>query len=242
VHEVNVSIEDKHVVITGAAGDLGGVVARQFAQAGAKLALIDNRPDRLGNLFRDLQEEQGALLIGNTDITIPASVGKMVDLIMKEWDQIDILLNIAGGYRAGNPLHETTPETWDFMMNLNAKSVFLVAGAVVPHMIERGAGKIVNVAAHPGLKGSKGNSAYSASKSAVIRLTETLSAELKAHNINVNCIIPRSIDTPSNREAMPNADFSKWVAPEQIADVMQFLCSEAASAITGAAIPVYGLG
>jgi NAD(P)-dependent dehydrogenase (short-subunit alcohol dehydrogenase family) len=133
-----VSVEDKNVVITGAAGNLGGAAARAFAGAGANLALIDNRPDRLAGLFPDLKEKGGTLLIGNTDVTHPASVGKMVDLIMGQWERIDVLLNIAGGYRGGAPVHETSPEDWDFIMNLNAKSVFLVAGAVVPHMIEQG--------------------------------------------------------------------------------------------------------
>jgi NAD(P)-dependent dehydrogenase (short-subunit alcohol dehydrogenase family) len=237
-----VNVEDKHVMITGAAGALGQVVTRKFAGAGAKLALIDRHPDRLAHLFRELKEQHGTLLIGNTDVTHPPSVGKMVDMVVGEWERIDVLLNIAGGYRGGQPLHETTPETWDFIMNLNAKSVFLVAGAVVPHMIERGYGKIVSVAARRGLKGAKNAAADSASKSAVIRLTESLSAELKDHNINVNCIIPASIDTPANRESMPDADFSKWVTPEQVADVLLFLSSDAASAITGAAIPVYGRG
>lgn len=234
------SVEDKNVVITGAAGNLGGAAARAFAGAGANLALIDNRPDRLAELFPDLKEKGGTLLIGNTDVTHPASVGKMVDLIMGQWERIDVLLNIAGGYRGGAPVHETSPEDWDFIMNLNAKSVFLVAGAVVPHMIEQGYGKVVNVAASRGLQGTKNNGADSAAKSAVIRLTESLAAELKDHNINVNCIIPRTLDTPANRKAMPNADFSKWASPAQVAEVMLFLASDASSVIQGAAIPVYG--
>lgn len=236
------SVEDKNVVITGAAGNLGGAAAHLFAEAGANLALIDNRPDRLARIFPEFVERDGTLLIGNTDVTHPPSVGKMVDLIMGQWERIDVLLNIAGGYRGGAPVHETPPEAWDFTMNLNAKSVFLVAGAVVPHMIEGGYGKIVNVAASRGLKGTKNNGADSAAKSAVIRLTESLAAELKDDNINVNCIIPKMIDTPANREAMPKADFSKWVAPEKIAEVLLFLSSDASSAIQGAAIPVYGRG
>jgi len=111
-----------------------------------------------------------------------------------------------------------------------------------PQMLRQGHGRIVNVASRDGLHGSAGYSAYSASKSAVLRLTESMAAELKSSNINVNCIMPATIDTPQNRKAIPNADFSKWVAPEAIADVILFLISDAARAINGAALPIYGAG
>jgi NAD(P)-dependent dehydrogenase (short-subunit alcohol dehydrogenase family) len=125
-------------------------------------------------------------------------------------------------------------------MNLNAKSVFLVCRAVIPHMITQGSGKIVSVAAKSGLQGAAGTSIYNASKSVIIRLTESMSAELKDKGINVNCVLPTIIDNPANREQMPKADFAKWVSPEQMADVLIYLASEAASALHGAAVPVYG--
>ncbi|MCA9923248.1 MAG: SDR family NAD(P)-dependent oxidoreductase, partial [Anaerolineales bacterium] len=139
------------------------------------------------------------------------------------------------------PLHETPPETFDFMMKLNAATVFNTNQAVIPHMIRQGSGKIVNVAAGAGLAGRPKMAAYSASKAAVIRLTESASAEVKAHGINVNCILPGTIDTPQNRAAMPNANFDKWVQPESLADVIAFLASEAARDVHGTAVPVYGL-
>lgn len=233
-------LKDKVVLITGAAGELGHATAQRFAQEGAKLVLVDNRPDRLAEVGEGLRKEHGALLIGNVDVTNPRSVGKLIEMVIGELGQIDALLNIVGGYRAPGPVWETSPETFDFLMNLNAKSVFLMAGAVAPHMIEQGAGKIVNIAASTGLKAKAGNGAYAASKAAVIRLTESLSAELKDRGVNVNCVLPSVIDTPANREMMPNADHEKWVKPEEMAEVLLFLVSDASRAIHGAAIPVYG--
>ena len=147
-----------------------------------------------------------------------------------------MLVNTVGGYRAGAPLHETDIETWDFMLKLNARSIFIASKKVIPHMLDQGSGKIVNLAARPGLAGQAGMAAYSASKAAVVRLTESMAAELKAQGINVNCIIPGTIDTLPNREAMPDADFSAWVTPESLANVILFLCSHAARDIHGAAV------
>jgi NAD(P)-dependent dehydrogenase (short-subunit alcohol dehydrogenase family) len=133
-----------------------------------------------------------------------------------------------------------TISTWNFMMDLNARTVFIITQAVVPHMIRQGSGKIVHLAARPGLQGRANMSAYSASKAAVIRLIESASAEVKDQGINVNCILPGTLDTPQNRKATPDADFSRWVTTESLAQVILFLCSDASIDIHGAAIPVYG--
>ncbi|MBN1122771.1 MAG: SDR family NAD(P)-dependent oxidoreductase [Anaerolineae bacterium] len=234
------SLKDKVVVITGAAGGLGSVVARKFGTEGAKLVLVDNSPTRLADNCEILREQYDATLIGNVDVTLKKSVDKLVEMVVKEHGRIDVLVNIVGTWRGGTPVHETEVETWDMLMNVNAKSVFLMSGAVAPQMIEQGSGKIVSIAASAGLKARSGNGAYAASKSAVIRLTEAFSEELKNKGINVNCVMPSTIDTELNREAMPDADFDKWVTPEQIADVLVFLASEQSAAIHGAAIPVYG--
>lgn len=233
-------VQDKVAIITGAAGALGSVVARRFAKQGAKLALVDYDSDRLLETCGPLRDEYGAVLFGNTDLTRPDSIQKLIGLVLEQFERVDVLVNIAGGWRGGTPVHETKPETFDFLMNLNAKSVFLMAGAVAPQMIEQGSGKIVSIAASAGLKARSGNGAYAASKAAVIRITEALSAELKNDGINVNCVLPSTIDTEANREMMPNADFEKWVTPEALADVLLFLSSDASRAIHGAAIPVYG--
>ena len=142
----------------------------------------------------------------------------------------------------GCPLHATPNETWDLMMNLNARTVFLMSRAVVPHMIAAGRGKIVNVAARAALQGTAEAGPYVASKMAVIRLTEALAAEVADNGINVNCILPGKMDTPANRAAQPAADFSRWVSPESMANVILFLASDLARDINGAAVPIYGRG
>jgi len=244
------------VVVTGAAGNLGAAVARAFRNAGASLALVDRSSDRLPNLFPDLANSPDCFFTPPTDVTDPGSVALAVEEIKRRFGHIDTLVNTAGGYRAGSPLHETPLSDWEFMLGLNARSVFVMCQAVIPQMLGQNHGQsqgqsqgqsrgqsrgwIVNVASRAALSGDAGHAAYSASKTAVVRLTESMDAELKERDINVNCVMPGIIDTPQNRAAMPGADFSKWVAPEALADVILFLASEGARAIHGAAIPVYG--
>jgi NAD(P)-dependent dehydrogenase (short-subunit alcohol dehydrogenase family) len=142
----------------------------------------------------------------------------------------------------GEAVHETSDETWRFLFDVNTRTVLNAVRAVVPHMLERGRGKIVNVGAFSAQRGVGEMGAYTASKSAVIRLTEAMSAELREKNVNVNCVLPTTLDTPVNRAAMPDADPSRWVAAEDLANVILFLASAAAKAVHGAAIPVVGLG
>ncbi len=230
------------VVITGAAGNLGAALATAFQSAGAKLVLVDRAPDRLPVLFPDLAGSPNHLLATSVDVTDVAAVGAMVEKALARFDRIDVLVNAAGGYRGGTPLHDTSPELWDSLFNMNARSIFLVSRAVIPVMLKQNYGKIVNVAARAALSGAANSSLYSASKSAVVRLTESMAAELKSHGINVNCVLPGTIDTPQNRESMPKADTSRWVKPEAMAEAILFLASEAARAVQGAALPVYGTG
>ncbi len=177
----------------------------------------------------------------DTDLTQEEAVAEMVAHVLQRYGRIDGLVNIAGGFHSGEPVHETPLEIWDRMLGINALTTFLTSRAVLPHMIAQGYGKVVNIGGRVALEGKKNMAAYSVSKTAVLRLTESMSAEVKGHGINVNCVLPGTIDTPANRQAMPNADFSRWVQPEALADVILFLLSDAARAIHGAAIPVYGL-
>lgn len=231
---------NKTVMVTGAIGNLGVVLARAFQNSNAKLALVDRGEDRLQEAFPELVGSPDYLLVDCADLMDEAAVEEAVSKTMRHFGRVDGLVNTVGGFRAGKMLHETPIDTWDFMLNLNARSVFIACKKVIPYMIRQGSGKIVNVAARPGLEGQAGMAAYSASKSAVIRLTESMSAELKDQGINVNCIIPGTIDTPQNREAIPEADYSKWVTPESLAEVILFLSSNAARDVHGAALPVYG--
>src|SRR5581483_216805 len=155
--------------------------------------------------------------------------------------RIDILCNIAGGFRMGPAVHETPADLWKSMLDINAGTMLNTVQAVVPKMLANGGGKIVNVGAMGGTTGRPNMGAYSAAKSAVIRLTESMAAELREKNINVNCVLPSIIDTPANRADMPQADPKKWVAPADLANVIVFLSSDAARAIHGAAVPVVGL-
>jgi NAD(P)-dependent dehydrogenase (short-subunit alcohol dehydrogenase family) len=227
-------------VVTGAAGNLGQAVARGFQIAGANLVLVDRAPDRLERLYPELAGVPAHYLATSVDLGDAKAVEGMVHETIRRLGRIDVLANPLGGYRAGAPVHETSLEDWDYMLTLNARTAFLVSRAVVPTMLEQGRGKIIHVASRAALKGSARSAAYSVSKSAVIRLTESLSAELRRKNINVNCVLPGTIDTPQNRRDMPEANHSRWVTPEAIADVILFLASDAARAVHGASIPVYG--
>mgnify|MGYP001817929007 CR=1 FL=1 len=231
---------DRVVMVSGASGNLGQAVARAFSSAGASLALLDRVPARLQVLFPELTGSSDHMLLGSVDATDPDSVDSAVQAAVAHFGRLDVLANTVGGYRAGTPVHQTSLETWDFMLNLNARSAFILSQAVIPHMLERGSGKIIHTAAKSGLKGTAGTSAYGASKSAVVRLVESLAAELKFEGINVNCVLPGTIDTPQNRKSMPKANHSRWVPPEAIADVILFLASDLSGPVSGAAIPVYG--
>jgi NAD(P)-dependent dehydrogenase (short-subunit alcohol dehydrogenase family) len=234
------TFDNQVVMITGAIGNLGSVLARAFQASGAKLALVDRGKDRLLETFPDLASSADYLLVNCADLMDEGTVEASVAEINQHFGRIDVLVNTVGGFSAGEPLHETPVETLDFMFSLNARAIFIACQKVIPHMLEQGSGKIVNIAARPGLRGRSGMSAYSASKSAVLRLTESMSVELKDQCINVNCVIPGTIDTNRNRQDMPDADFTRWVKPESLAEVIQFLCSNAARDIHGAAVPVYG--
>ncbi|MGQ9599069.1 MAG: SDR family NAD(P)-dependent oxidoreductase [Anaerolineae bacterium] len=230
------------VIVTGAAGNLGGAVARAFASAGARLVLVDRAADRLLHLFPEWVDSPDHYLATSVDLTQEEAVRTMVEEVLTRFGRIDVLVNVAGGYQGGTPFHETPWEVWNRMFNLNVRTMYEVSRAVVPTMLKQGSGKIVNVASRSALQGSARQGPYSAAKSAVVRLTETMAAELKNHGINVNCVLPSTIDTPQNREAMPKADPSRWVKPEAIAEVILFLASDAAQAVHGAAVPVYGTG
>lgn len=238
---VSFDFTGKIVLVTGATGALGRVVARQFHQAGAALALCARDETLLTQLFADLALSPEHLLVGGVDLRSPDDCQRLAEVVANRFGKVDALVNTVGGFTAGPPVHETPVEAWEQMLAMNLRTAFLVSRAIVPLLLQAGGGAIVHVSGRAGLAGFAGGAGYSAAKAGVIRLTEALSAELKEHGINVNCVLPGTIDTPSNRAARPDADFSRWVAPEAVGEVIMFLCSPAARAIHGAAIPVYGL-
>jgi len=233
--------DNQVVAIAGASGNLGMSVARAFESAGAGLALIDRSMDNLARYYPDYLEASGKhLLINCADMSDPETVGRAMGRIHDSLGRIDVFVSVVGGFRSGTPLHETSLETFDFLMTVNARTFFNASKAVVPYMLAQKSGRIIGVGGRPGLKGVGNMAAYSAAKSALLRLVESMAAELVDEGITVNCVMPGTIDTPQNREALPRADYSRWVQPESLADVIVFLASRAARDISGAAIPVYG--
>jgi NAD(P)-dependent dehydrogenase (short-subunit alcohol dehydrogenase family) len=226
------------VMLTGAAGNLGRCVARSFHASGANLVLVDLRRESLEEAFGAEDERR---LFAPTNLLEQEQVNGVVKAAIERFGRIDVLCNLAGGFRMGEAVHETADRNWDFLFDINGRTLLHAVRAVVPRMIESGGGKIVNVGAFSAQKGLARMGAYCAAKGAVIRLTEAMAAELREKNINVNCVLPTIIDTPENRAAMPDADPSRWVAPEDLANAILFLASDGARAIHGAALPVTAL-
>ncbi|HET9762253.1 MAG TPA: SDR family NAD(P)-dependent oxidoreductase [Casimicrobiaceae bacterium] len=225
------------VVVTGAAGNLGRAVARAFEERGANIVLVGHRREALVAAFK---EEAGARLFAVADLLDGKQVDAAIRAALGRFGRIDVLCNIAGGFRAGPPVHESSDGEWDFLFAVNVRTMLNAVRAAVPAMIARGRGSIVNVGAHAALKGVAGMGPYCAAKSAVLRVTEAMAAELRGHRITVNCVLPTILDTPENRAAMPDADPSAWVAPDDCAKVFVFLASEYGRPINGAAVPVSG--
>ncbi|MDP9962959.1 NAD(P)-dependent dehydrogenase (short-subunit alcohol dehydrogenase family) [Variovorax paradoxus] len=227
----------KIVMVTGAAGNLARAVVRAFAEQGALLILIDRTtvdpPPGVVDEGRSLHIEADLLKQDDVDRAVRSG--------LQHFGRIDVLCNLAGGFRMGEAVHETSLSTWDLLFDLNARSVVHVAKAVVPAMLAQGGGKIVNVGAFAAQKGVAQMGAYTASKAAVVRLTESMALELRERGINVNCVLPTIIDTPENRLAMPDADPARWVAPGDLAAAILFLASDDARSIHGVALPVTGL-
>lgn len=228
----------RHVLITGAAGNLGRAVAQAFAAQGAALVLADLKPEALQATFGAESARQRFLGVNLLERdAVAAAVGGVLARI----GRIDVLCHLAGGFRMGEAVHETSSATWDWLLDLNARTLLHAAGAVVPHMLAAGGGRIVTVGAYSARQGLAAMGAYTAAKASVIRLTEAMAAELREKNINVNCVLPTVLDTPQNRAAMPDTDPARWVAPADLAQVIVFLASDAARAVHGAALPVTGL-
>ncbi|MCW7539900.1 SDR family NAD(P)-dependent oxidoreductase [Aquabacterium sp. A7-Y] len=231
-------LREQTVVVTGAAGHLGRAVAAAFDARGAQLVLLDRERAALQQVYGG---ETPRRLFVAADLLDAAQVESALRSAHERHGRIDVLCNLAGGFRMGEAVHETSARTWDFLMDINARTVLHAVAAAVPWMQKAGQGRIVNVAAGAAQRGMAQMGAYCASKSAVIRLTESMAAELREQGINVNCVLPTIIDTPDNRAAMPDADPGRWVAPADLAEVIVFLASPAARAVHGAALPVSGL-
>lgn len=229
------------VVITGATGNLGQVVAGRFAAAGARLALVGRDPARLA-ATRATLGPAAEVALHDLDLLRPAEVSHMIDAVRERFGHIHALVNLAGGFGMGPAVHETTDADWELMLDLNTRTTINAVRAVVPRLLDGGGGRIVNVAARAATHGAARMAPYCVAKAAVVTLTESLAEELKHQGINVNCVLPGTLDTPQNRAAMPDQDPADRVPLDALADVILFLASDGARAIHGAAIPVYGRG
>jgi NAD(P)-dependent dehydrogenase (short-subunit alcohol dehydrogenase family) len=227
-------VNGKVVVITGGYGALGLVVAKAAVARGARLAILDQ-----SLVPKDADFGKDALLLGGVDLSNADLTREAMGKVKKQFGRIDCLINIAGAFR-WETLEEGDPMTWDLLFKINVKTAVNASKAALPLLTASGAGRIIYVGANAAIKAGQGMGPYAASKSAVHRLTESLAEELKSRGVTVNAVLPSIIDTPANRKDMPNADFSKWVTPADIAAVILFLASDEAKAVTGALIPVTG--
>ena len=216
----------KRVIVTGAAGVLGQAVAHRCAELGASLVLLDI-------------VENFASALGDTH-SVDLADGVAVERCIGRVGDFDAVCNIAGGFDMGPGVHEIDDAHWDAMFDINVTTLRNMLRATLPRLVERGRGSVVNVGALGALSGQAAMGAYTAAKSVVMRLTEAAAQEVRRKGVNVNAVLPSLIDTPRNRADMPNADYAKWVSPENLANVICFLASDAAVEVHGALIPVSG--
>ena len=234
-------LKNKTALIGGAGGALGSAVVRRFAVEGTRLALVGRDLEPLREVVAPLNLLEENVLLGAIDLTDGAAVADFVAQAVAKFGTLDILAAIAGGFTYSGPLIRADLADFDRMFSANLKTALYLCAEVAKKMTEaKTAGRIVTIGSQAALKGEADMAAYAASKAALLRLTESLAAELKPNRITVNAILPGVIDTPANRRAMPDPDFAEWVAPEAIADVIAFLASDAARAVSGASIPVAG--
>jgi NAD(P)-dependent dehydrogenase (short-subunit alcohol dehydrogenase family) len=224
-------MDDTVIIITGASGALGKVVAETALARGARVAGVDHAKSQIPVTAERIE-------IGGVDLSNAAAAKTAIDTVASHFGRIDALVNIAGGF-AFEAVDAGNSDTWQRMYALNVLTALNASRAAIGHLTASGAGRIVNVGAIAALQAGSGMGPYAASKAGVHRLTEALAAELKG-KITVNAVLPSIIDTPANRASMPQADFGKWVTPQELAEVILFLLSDAASAVTGALLPVSG--
>jgi len=224
-------MDGKVIVVTGALGALGKVVAASALKMGARVAGVDHAASHIAATPNRIE-------LGSVDLTDAAQAANAIAAAASHFGKLDALINIAGGF-AFETIAEGDPKTWQRMHALNVMTALNASRSAIPHLVASSSGRIVNVGAMGALQAGSGMGAYAASKAGVHRLTEALAAEWKG-KITVNAVLPSIIDTPANRASMPNADFAKWVTPEELAEVILFLASDAASAVTGALLPVSG--
>jgi NAD(P)-dependent dehydrogenase (short-subunit alcohol dehydrogenase family) len=237
---MEINFSDKVVLVAGGTGGLGHAVSRAFLDEGAKVMVTYRKEEEFAALKQSVGAKAAALDGAVVDVTDEAAVGRFVGDILSRHGSVDALVNTVGGYAGGLKLWEMETKVFETMLALNLRSGYALARAVVPAMLKQKSGSIVNVAAKAAFDHGAGASAYVASKAAAVAMMDSLAADVKGTGVRVNSILPSIIDTDANRQAMPKADFATWPKPEEIAQVILFLCSDRAVTVHGAAVPVYG--
>jgi NAD(P)-dependent dehydrogenase (short-subunit alcohol dehydrogenase family) len=221
----------KVVVVTGASGALGKVVAAAALARGARVAGVDHVKSQVA-------ETPDRMELGGVDLSDAAQAKQAIDAVAAHFGKLDVLVNIAGAF-SFETVADGDPKTWQRLYTINVLTALNASRAAIPHLLTSPTGRIVNIGAMGALQAGSGMGPYAASKAGVHRLTEALASELKG-KVTVNAVLPSIIDTPANRADMPKADFAKWVTAEELANVILFLASDQASAVTGALLPVSG--
>lgn len=235
------ALDGKTAIVTGGAGGLGSAVVVELLSAGARVAVPFRKPGELENLRKTAKIATDAPLWGSLlDVTDETAMAGFCESVAEDRGGLHVLVNAAGSFEGGKPAHEIDWNLWQRQLDTNLKTAVVSSRAAVPHMLKAGGGAIVNVSSRPATQSGKNLAAYAAGKRAVLALTDAMAAELVDQNITVNAVLPSTIDTPSNRRAMPDADFSRWVEPGQIARVILFLVGPDARIVSGAHVPVYG--
>ncbi|NHN48479.1 SDR family oxidoreductase [Halostella sp. JP-L12] len=232
---VSFDFDGRVAVVTGASGALGSAVVDRFRDAGATVCALDVVAPDEEDAMLDPDDDTHFY---EADLTDEDAVESVVESVIDDHGRVDALANIAGTWRGGTPIEETDADEFDFLLDVNLKSAFFASKHLIPHLRES-EGAIVSVSARSSLEGGEGDGPYRISKAGIRLLTETV-AEENEGDLRANAIMPSVIDTPMNREMMPDADHESWVDPADIADVVAFLCSDGASVTSGAAVPVYG--
>jgi NAD(P)-dependent dehydrogenase (short-subunit alcohol dehydrogenase family) len=224
-------MQGKIIIVTGASGALGRVVAETALARGGRVAGVDHAKSQIADTPDRME-------LGGVDLSDAVQAKQAIDAVAAHFGRLDVLINIAGAF-SFETIAEGDPKTWQRLYTINVLTALNAARAAIPHLVKSSAGRIVNIGAMGALQAGAGMGPYAASKAGVHRLTEALAAELKG-KVTVNAVLPSTIDTPANRADMPKADFTKWVTAEELANVILFLADDAASAVTGALLPVSG--
>jgi NAD(P)-dependent dehydrogenase (short-subunit alcohol dehydrogenase family) len=237
---MNINFSGKIVLIAGGTGGLGNAVSLAFLEEGARVVVTYRKEEEYAALKKAAGAKAAALEGSLVDVTDEGATMGLVANIVSQHGRLDVLVNTVGGYAGGVTLWELETKVFDAMLSLNLRSGYALARAVLAPMLKQRHGSIVNVAAKAAIDHGAGAAAYAASKAAAVAMIDSLAADLKGTGVRVNSILPSIIDTAVNRKAIPNSDFTSWPKPEEIAQVILFLCSDNAAVIHGAAIPVFG--